>query len=57
VLISDLVNQGISIARRAHASLYIIGLFINEDLKLKKEKEKKSSAGQSRVLLYSPLVT
>ena len=36
---------------------YIIGLFINEDLKLKKGKEKKSSASQSRVLLCGPLVT
>ena len=35
---------------------YIIGLSINEDLKLEKGKEKKSSAGRSRVLLYGPLV-
>jgi len=36
---------------------YIIRLSINEDLKLEKGKEKKSSAGRSRVLLYCPLVT
>jgi len=36
---------------------YIIGLSINEDLKLEKGKEKKSSAGQSRDLLCGPLVT
>jgi len=36
---------------------YIIGLFINKDLKLEKGKEKKSSAGQSRVLLCGPLVS
>ena len=36
---------------------YIIGLSINKDLKLEKGKEKKSSAGQSRILLYVPLVT
>ena len=36
---------------------YIIGLSINEDLKLGKGKEKKSSAGRSRVLLNGPLVT
>jgi hypothetical protein len=35
---------------------YIIGLSINEALKLEKGKKKKSSAGQSRVLLYGPLV-
>jgi hypothetical protein len=34
----------------------IIRLSINKDLKLEKGKEKKSSAGQSRVLLYGPLV-
>jgi len=34
-----------------------IGLSINEDLKLEKGKEKKSSTGQSRVLLCGPLVT
>jgi hypothetical protein len=31
-------------------------LSINEDLKLEKGKEKKSSAGRSRVLLCGPLV-
>ena len=36
---------------------YIIELSINKDLKLEKGKEKKSSAGRSRVLLYGPLVT
>ena len=36
---------------------YIIGLSINGGLKLEKGKEKNSSAGQSRVLLYGPLVT
>ena len=36
---------------------YIIRLSINKDLKLEKGKEKKSSAGQSRVLLCGPLVT
>jgi hypothetical protein len=30
---------------------------INKDLKLEKGKEEKNSAGRSRVLLYSPLVT
>jgi len=35
---------------------YTIGLSINKDLKLEKGKEKKSSAGCSRVLLYCPLV-
>ena len=35
---------------------YTIGLSINEDPKLEKGKEKKSSAGRSRVLLYGPLV-
>jgi hypothetical protein len=34
-----------------------IGLSINKNLKLEKGKEKKSSAGQSRVLLYGPQVT
>jgi hypothetical protein len=36
---------------------YTIGLSINENLKLEKGKEKKSSAGRSRVLLYGPQVT
>jgi hypothetical protein len=35
---------------------YTIRLAINEDLKLEKGKEKKSSAGRSRVLLYYSLV-
>ena len=36
----------------------MIGLSINEDLKLEKEKKKKkSSAGRSRVLLCGPHVT
>ena len=35
---------------------YIIRLSINKDLKLEKEKEKRSSANWSRVLLYGPLV-
>ena len=35
----------------------MIGLSINENLKLRKGKEKKSSAGQSRALLYGPFIT
>ena len=45
-----------STARRIYQA-YIIELSINKDLKLEKGKEKKSSAGRSRVLLYGPLVT
>ena len=37
--VADSVNWGISIARRMHAAC-IIGLSINEDLKLKKRKGK-----------------
>ena len=35
----DLVNRGISIVRRTYTA-YMIGLSINEDLKLKKRKGK-----------------
>ena len=34
----------------------MIRLSINKNLKLEKGKEKKSSAGRSRALLYGPLV-
>ena len=37
--VANSVNQGISMARRTHTA-YIIGLSINEDLKLKKRKGK-----------------
>ena len=49
IYITDLVNQGISTARGIHAA-YMIGLSINEDLKLKKRKGKGK---QQREKLYT----
>ena len=37
ITITDLVNRGISTIRRIYIA-YMIGLFINKDLKLKKRK-------------------
>ena len=49
----DLVNRGISTARRMHAAC-TIGLSINEDLKLKKRKGKGETGSNVRSYIQSP---
>ena len=47
-IVADLVNQGISMAKKMHTA-YTIRLSINKDLKLKKKKRKDK---QQRKRLY-----